>query len=136
MVAVLVTAAALTACRGEAHTAAEEHSPGAVGATGATGVAPVTFTADGARRVDLQTAVAAADGPWTVVEHAALLYDKVGATWVYTAPEPLRFLRAKVEVGRVDGDRVRLTGIAPGTRVVTTGATQVWGTELHISGSH
>ncbi len=50
---------------------------------------------------------------------------------------PLTFVRARVEVVRVDGDRVLLSGgLQPGTEVVTVGATEVYGAELDIAGSH
>jgi len=42
-----------------------------------------------------------------------------------------------VKVDRVEGDRVLLTrGPRPGTRVVTVGATEVYGAENEIEGGH
>ena len=76
-------------------------------------------------------------GQFTVVDYESLIYDGQGVPWVYTVPEELTFLRAQVVVDRVEDDRVLLSdGLTAGTRVVTTGATEVYGTELDIAGSH
>jgi hypothetical protein len=72
-----------------------------------------------------------------VVPYAAMLYDHEGATFVYQARGPLSFVRTPVVVDRIDGARVLLTkGPAPGTKVVTVGAAEVWGTEQDVAGSH
>jgi hypothetical protein len=97
----------------------------------------VTFTEEGAERVDLATAIAQPSGPYTAVPYAALIYDGQGVTWVYTNAKPLTFLRAKVVVDRVEGDVVLLSdGVLPGTAVVTVGAIEVYGAELGIEGGH
>jgi hypothetical protein len=89
----------------------------------------VRFTAEGAKRVDLQTASVRRN----VVPYAALIYDPEGKTFVYTSPKPLEYLREEVKVDRIDGDRVLLTrGPPAGTRVVTVGAAEVYGTELEV----
>ena len=97
----------------------------------------VTFTEEGAARVDLATAIAQPSGLYTAVPYAALIYDGQGVTWVYTNAKPLTFLRAKVVVDRVEGDVVLLSdGVLPGTAVVTVGAIEVYGSELGIEGGH
>jgi hypothetical protein len=89
----------------------------------------VVFTAEGAERVDLQTASVRRN----VVPYAALIYDPEGHTFVYTNPKPLEYLREEVEVDRIEGDRVLLSrGPPPGTKVVTVGAAEVYGTELEV----
>jgi hypothetical protein len=89
----------------------------------------VRFTAEGANRVDLQTASVRRN----VVPYAALIYDPEGKTFVYTSPKPLEYLREEVKVDRIDGDRVLLSrGPPAGTRVVTVGAAEVYGTELEV----
>ena len=68
---------------------------------------------------------------------AALIYDKQGKTWVYTAPEPLTFMRTKVVVAEAEGNQVTLSeGPPPGTKIVTQGVTQVYGAELGMAGKH
>ena len=93
----------------------------------------VTFTAEGARRVDLQTAAVRRSGKRMVVPYAALIYDPEGKTYVYTSPKPLEYLREEVKVDRIEGDRVLVSrGPPAGTEVVTVGAAEVYGTELEV----
>jgi multidrug efflux pump subunit AcrA (membrane-fusion protein) len=93
----------------------------------------VTFTAEGARRVGLRTAVVARRGTQLVVPYSALLYDPQGKTYVYTSAKRLQYLREAVKVDRIEADRVFLSaGPRSGTRVVTTGAAEVYGTELEV----
>jgi hypothetical protein len=93
----------------------------------------VTFTEEGAKRVGLETGEVSRDGKRLVAPYAALLYDPEGKTYVYTSPKPLEYLRAPVEVDRIEGDRVLLTDGPPaGTKVVTVGVTEVYGTELEV----
>jgi acyl-coenzyme A thioesterase PaaI-like protein len=93
----------------------------------------VTFTAEGAERTGLATARVTRQGRRLGVPYAALLYDPQGRTWVYTNTGGLTFQRVEVDVARVDGDRVLLSDGPPaGTRVVTVGAAEVYGTELEV----
>lgn len=93
----------------------------------------VTFTEEGARRVDLQTAAVRRSGKHKVVPYAALLYDPEGKTYVYTSPKPLEYLREEVKVDRIEGQRVLVSrGPPAGTEVVTVGAAEVYGTELEV----
>jgi hypothetical protein len=93
----------------------------------------VTFTAEGARRVGLRTEAVVRRGRRSLVPYSALLYDAQGKTYVYTSPRRLRYLRRQVEVDRIEADRVFLSSGPPGgTRVVTTGVTEVYGTELEV----
>lgn len=93
----------------------------------------VTFTKEGAKRVGLETGEVSRNGKRLVAPYAALLYDPEGKTYVYTNPKPLEYLRAPVEVDRIEGDRVLLMDGPPaGTKVVTVGVTEVYGTELEV----
>ena len=97
----------------------------------------VTFTPLAAEQVQLATEKATRQGRHTAVSHAALIYDGQGKPWVYTVTKPLTYLRAPIVVDRVDDDRVLISrGLAPGTEVVTVGATEVYGAELDIAGGH
>ena len=90
----------------------------------------ITLTADAAKRIDVRTAAVESDGGNTVIPYAAVLYDPDGAAWTYTNPKPLVFVRADITVDRIDGERAILAkGPAPGTAVVTVGATELWGVE-------
>jgi hypothetical protein len=93
----------------------------------------VKFSALGAKKVGLQTAVIRKDGGQKVIPSAALLYDSEGKAFAYTSPEPLSFVRKEVEVEHMDGGRVVLAQGPPiGTRVVTTGAVEVYGAEFEV----
>ena len=97
----------------------------------------VTFTKEGAARTDLRTAEVRRSGRREVVPYAALIYNDEAKTFVYTSPKPLSFERVPVEVDRIEGDRVLLSdGPKAGTKVVTVGATEVYGAELEIAASH
>ena len=100
-----------------------------------TDVALVKFSALGAKKVGLQTALVRRDGEQKVIPYAALLYDSEGKAFVYTSPKPLTFVRKDINVERMDGDRVVLAeGPPAGTRVVTTGNDEVYGTEVGVEG--
>ena len=97
----------------------------------------VTFTAEGAKRTGLESARVRREAGRTVVPYESLLYDSEGTTYIYTSPKPLHYLRAEVQVDRIEGDRVYLArGPAAGTTVVTAGTAEVYGAELDIAGSH
>jgi len=100
---------------------------------GAGGAQRVSFTAEGARRIGLRTAAVRRSGKRQVVPYAALLYDPEGKTHVYTTHKLLQYVRYEVKVIRIEGDRVLLSGgPPPGTRIVTVGAAEVYGTELEV----
>lgn len=135
--AVAALGLALSGCR-EVETAAPEgYQPARIETVEGLDVQQVTLTAEAARRVSLRTEASYRSGRHTVVPYASLIYDGHGQSWVYTNPGPLTFLRTKVFVDRVEGDRVLLAGGLPaGVPVVTVGATEVYGAELDIAGGH
>jgi hypothetical protein len=93
----------------------------------------VEFTPEGAKRTGLRTENVERTGRRVSVPYAALLYDPEGKTYVYTSPKELHYVRAEVRVARVESGRVVLArGPPPGTSVVTTGAAEVYGTELEV----
>jgi hypothetical protein len=93
----------------------------------------VEFTPEGAKRTGLRTEAVERTGRRVSVPYAALLYDPEGKTYVYTSPKELHYVRAEVRVARVESGRVVLArGPPTGTRVVTTGAAEVYGTELEV----
>jgi CRISPR/Cas system CSM-associated protein Csm3 (group 7 of RAMP superfamily) len=99
-----------------------------------TEVKRVIFSAEGAKRVGLQTAAIRQNGQRKIIPYAAIIYDSKGNTYTYTSPERLTFVRQEVEIDRVDGDRVVLSDGPPaGTEVVTVGAAEVYGTEFEVA---
>lgn len=72
-------------------------------------------------------------GVHLVVPRAAVLFDALGGTWVYEARDGGVFTRRRVTIIDSAGDVVVLgQGPAPGTRVVTTGAAELFGTEFGV----
>lgn len=69
-----------------------------------------------------------------VVPYAAILYDISGRTWVYTNPEPLKYIRHEVKVDFVEGGAkaILLEGPPAGVKVVTVGAAELYGTEYEV----
>ena len=66
-----------------------------------------------------------------VVPWSSILRDIHGGTWVYEQVAPQTFVRRRVHVRFVDGsEAVLATGPKPGTRVVTQGAAELFGTEF------
>jgi hypothetical protein len=97
----------------------------------------LTLSEHAAQRLGVSTAEVTASGGATTVPYAAILYDKKGATWTYTNPEGLVFVRAEVSVDHVAQDVAYLdAGPNPGTKVVTVGAAELWGVETGVGGGH
>lgn len=68
-----------------------------------------------------------------VVPYSSLLYDGSGHTWVYVSPEALTYVREAVEVEYIEGDQAfLLKGPKVGTKVVSVGAAELFGTEFEV----
>lgn len=96
-------------------------------------VSRITLTEKASSRLGLTTEAiqAPADDGGLQIPYSALLYDAEGATWVYTNPEPLVFVREPVTVERIEAGTVRLvTGPGAGVDIVTVGAAELLGAEL------
>ncbi len=133
----LAVGASVSGCTEVVPEEPEVHEPAHLEPIEGSEVQQVTFDERGAEQVSLHTAPVRRIGAHAVVPYAALIYDGQGASWVYTSPEPLTYVREPVEVARVAGGRVLLDEGPPvRTRVVTTGAAEVYGAELEIAGGH
>lgn len=110
-----------------------------------TGSNRVVLTMGTAERLGIQTApvgevvtMLAGDSAPTahlVIPVAAVYYDKNGATWAYTNPEPLIYVRQLVSVARIDGSMAVLqSGPGRGTAVVTLGDPELAGIEDGVAG--
>jgi multidrug efflux pump subunit AcrA (membrane-fusion protein) len=67
----------------------------------------------------------------SVVPASAVLYDIHGGTWVYENTAPQTFTRRRIEVRLVsDGDAILARGPAPGAKIVTAGAAELFGVEF------
>jgi hypothetical protein len=94
-------------------------------------IARVILTEQGARRIDLRTEPIRVQDGGSAMPYSAIVYDKAGDTWVYTAAEPLTFVRQSITVGAIKGNVALLKdGPAPGTQVVTVGVAELYGVEF------
>ncbi|MEO8495415.1 MAG: efflux RND transporter periplasmic adaptor subunit, partial [Planctomycetota bacterium] len=67
------------------------------------------------------------------VPFKSVLYDINGGTWVYEQTADRVYARRRISVEYVDGDRaVLVTGPEPGSKVVTDGAAELFGTEFGV----
>ena len=90
-----------------------------------------------AERIDLQTAEVIKRGNETIVPHESIIYNPEGAVFVYTRAKPGVYVRAPIEVDRVEGDQALLSeGPPAGTAVVTVGAAELLATEYEILNQH
>jgi hypothetical protein len=129
--ALLAVPLLLAACGGTANDEAGA-DPAAVEQVKGTDITRVTLTAEAARLLGVRTEKVRSKGAGshTVIPYDAVLYDPDGGTWTYTSPNPLVYQRANIRVSRIDGVSAILTrGPPAGTRVVTAGATEIWGVE-------
>jgi hypothetical protein len=137
-IAVLLLALAvlpLTACQGaEEDAAASGSEPVKVEAVeGSDELHLVTLTAHAAKRIDVQTAEVRSKDGQTIVPYSAIVYETDGGTWVYTNPDGLSFVRAKIAVRAINGDTAVLAkGPAAGTKVATVGVAELFGAENGI----
>jgi hypothetical protein len=112
---------------------ASHHEPAKLEPIKGTDVQRVIFDAEAAKRVGLKTAPIRQDGRKEIMPYAALIYDADGNTYVYTAPEPLTYVRQEIDIDHYDGDSVVLSDGPPaGTEVVTVGVDEVYGTEFEV----
>ena len=113
---------------------ASHHEPAKLEPIKGTDVQRVIFSAEGAKRVGLQTAPIRQNGEEKIMPYAALIYDAEGNTYTYTAPEPLTYVRQEIKIDHLDGDSVVLSDGPPaGTKVVTVGVDEVYGTEFEVA---
>ena len=98
----------------------------------------VILTAKAAERLDIQTSAVRDEqvngSKRKVVPYAAVIYDLQGATWLYTNPAPLTYVRESITVDFIEGDRaVLVNGPSSGTEVVIVGVSELYGTETGVS---
>jgi hypothetical protein len=127
----------LSACTQQAAEAEAGAEPAKVEQVEGAEVSRLTLTAKAAERLGVQTRPVLAGkvggAARRVVPYSAVLYDAKGDTWVYANPAPLTFVRERVTVDYIQGDKAVLTdGPSEGTRVVTVGAAELYGTEFGV----
>jgi hypothetical protein len=122
--------------KGEADTASHDE-PATVEHIEGSDISRVILTQKAAERLDIQTAEARDEkvngATKRVIPYSAVMYDSAGATWTYTNPEPLVFIRQAITIEQISGDVAILTeGPAVGTKVVSVGGAMLYGTEFGV----
>jgi len=130
LIVVAVAVAALAGCNRTSVAAGPSPPPAHVTA-GPHGTVSVVLTPLGAQRAGIQTAVAisASRGRQAVVPYSALLYQPGGDSVIYTVTGPLTYTLVPVAVVSIRGNQVYLTGLHPGTAVVTVGGQELLGVQ-------
>lgn len=123
----------VTACGGSGSSSTSE--PVKVEKASGTDAYLVRLSVDAAQRLRVRTAVATAEAGRTVIPFSAVLYAPSGKTCTYVTTKPRTFERKPIVVDHIAGDRAFLSnGPAPGTRVVTVGAVELFGAESGMGG--
>ncbi len=93
----------------------------------------VTLTKEAAARIDLKTEDVKIGPSGLEIPYGAVLYDPDGKTWAFVNVKGLSFQRTAITVEKIVGDVASLTkGPDEGTKVVTLGATQLYGAEIGV----
>ena len=107
--------------------------PAKVEPTSEAGIRRVVLSDHAAKRLGIETGQVSAVEGKLLAPYSALLYDTTGAEWVYVNPEGKVYKRAAVKVDHIDGDKMYLLkGPDAGTKVVTVGAAELYGTEFEV----
>jgi len=130
----------------EKTTTAKKPSPARVEAIDGSTIKRVVLEPKAVERLDIKTdkvrvatpeemagIVPAGQGGRTVVPFDAVLYDNTGATFAYTVPKPLEYLRQPITVEGIRNKVAVLTaGPPPETVVVTVGSVLLYGAETGV----
>ncbi len=128
---IVIAVAALAGCHTTTSADAGGPPPSArMERTGPNGALSVVLTRLGAQRAGIATALAGpASRGRAVVPDSALLYQPDGSSAIYTVTGPLTYTLATVGVASIQGSQVYLTGLKPGTTVVTVGGEELLGVQ-------
>ena len=137
MVLLILAALPLAACSQASAVTASKVQPSQVEKIEGTEFNRVILTEKAAERLDLQMAPVREEQvngtQRLVVPYSTVIYDLEGATWMYTSPAPLTFVRESITVDYIEGDMVVLVdGPAAGTEVVTVGVPELYGADTGI----
>ncbi len=130
----LLTGLALVAvsCGSSADTI-EKEAPATLTAVEGTDLYQVELSESAAERLDIQTTVVEAAENGLVVPSAAVIIIPDGTYWVYTNPSPLTFVREElISVYEEDLMAFFEDGPSIGSKVVTVGVPELYGTEFGI----
>lgn len=138
-VALVVLGLAVAGCAAASPTATQAAKPAKVEAVPGKDVKSVTLTEQADKRLGVETVEIAAATSGTapmLVPYSAVLYSADGATWVFTVPKPLTYVREKVTIANVGGadgaDAFLSAGPPVGTKIVKVGVVELYGAELGV----
>ena len=131
MVAVTVaTSLTLLGCTEPPKAAVKRQGPAKVTAIDGSKIKQVTLNEDAVKRIGLEMTAITEEGGTKVIPYDAVVYDENGATFAFTSPAALTFVRSAITVTKITGDKAFLSdGPATGTQVVTVGTAELYGTE-------
>jgi hypothetical protein len=134
---VVAAIASLAGCAEIESVTADPYEPAQLESTGPDKPKRIVLTEEAVQRTELQTTRVRLEHGDLEVDHAALIYDQKGKTWVFTVVGQWTYVRAPIKIKEIDDDLMILTsGPPPETEVVTVGAIELWGTELEVAGKH
>jgi hypothetical protein len=74
-----------------------------------------------------------AGGPTVIIPYSSVIYAPNGSTFAFTRSSPLSFTETPVTIDHIDGSSAYLTkGPGAGTKVVTTGAEELFGVQTGV----
>jgi hypothetical protein len=134
--ALLASALALGACS-EVESNLRENQPYKVEPIEGTDIQRVTMEDATAALLPVELASVRQEGKRKVVPHDAVIYNPDGGAYVYTKPKAQTYIRAPIEITRVNGNSAVLSeGPPAGTEIVTTGSAELLATEYEILNQH
>jgi hypothetical protein len=129
----VIAALQLSACSDSSTPAAADDAPATVEPIKGTDETSVKLSERAAKRLGIETATVRHRGAREVIPYDAVVYNADGSTFTYTNPEPLVFVSAPIKVARIDGSEAILSkGPPAGTKVVTVGAQELYGSEYEV----
>jgi hypothetical protein len=133
VVASMVAAVLLPACKDAAPEESAPSEPVILEPIKGTDLSRVTLEARAAERLGIETAAVTMVEGETTVPASAVWVDVNGEEWVYTALEPLVFVREVIDVDRYEGNVAVLSdGPAAETKIVSVGVAELIGSEFGI----
>ena len=120
----------LSACGGQIPVTGDKVAPSSLEPIEGSELSRVILTEKAAERIGVETVPVRG----LVVPYSAVIYDIEGNTWIYTNPAPLTFVRAPIEISRIDGDQVLLAqALESDAPIVTMGVIEIYGAETGVS---
>jgi hypothetical protein len=95
----------------------------------------IVLSALGAERIGLRTTIARSAGAnrEAIIPFSAVVYDPGGKTYAFASPAPLTYVEVPIVIDQVNGNAVYVqAGVRPGTRVVSTGAEELYGVQTGV----